>query len=147
MKKSNAEKGQVMLIIAMFMSVAVVVATAIVGFLTLNQIRQSSSSANSAKAIFAADAGLEWGLCAIVYPDYTTRQDPIGDMCRDQQPYHDSTKCPVMNPGGLIFSVAPQNVIDVNIRCRGQNVPDRIISTGRVSGTVRALELRFRGGP
>jgi len=37
-------------------------ATTVAGLLTLYQIRNSTDLANSAKAIFAADAGLEWGL-------------------------------------------------------------------------------------
>lgn len=37
-------------------------ATTIAGTLMVFQVRQNTDFANSAKAIFAADAGLEWGL-------------------------------------------------------------------------------------
>ena len=37
-------------------------ATTIAGLLTVYQIRQTTDFANSAKALFAADTGLEWGL-------------------------------------------------------------------------------------
>lgn len=37
-------------------------ATTIAGFLVIYQIRATSDIADSAKAIFAADAGIDWGL-------------------------------------------------------------------------------------
>lgn len=37
-------------------------ATTIAGLLVVYQIRQSGDAADSARAIFAADAGIEWGL-------------------------------------------------------------------------------------
>ena len=40
-------------------------ATTLAGLLVLYQIRQSTDLANSAKAVFAADAGVEWGLYQI----------------------------------------------------------------------------------
>lgn len=41
-------------------------ATTIAGFLMLYQIRQSTDLANSGKAIFAADAGVEWATYSYV---------------------------------------------------------------------------------
>jgi len=46
-------------------------ATAISGFLILYQIRMSSNAADSAKAIFAADAGIDWGIYSFTRPTST----------------------------------------------------------------------------
>ena len=55
----NPRSGQAMLIAVLSLGGAILGATAIAGFLTLYQIRTTTDSANSAKAIFAADSGVE----------------------------------------------------------------------------------------
>jgi len=52
-------KGQVMLVTILALSGTILGATTIAGLLMLYQIRQSADAGNSAKAIYAADAGLE----------------------------------------------------------------------------------------
>ena len=42
---------------------SILAASTVAGYLTLLKIRTSSDVTNSAKAIFAADAGVEWKLC------------------------------------------------------------------------------------
>ena len=56
----NKRSGQAMLIAVLSLGGAILGATAIAGFLTLYQIRDTTDSENSAKAIFAADSGVEW---------------------------------------------------------------------------------------
>ena len=56
----NKRSGQAMLIAVLSLGGAILGATAIAGFLTLYQIRTTADTENSAKAIFAADAGVEW---------------------------------------------------------------------------------------
>jgi hypothetical protein len=51
-----------MLIAVLSLGGAILGATAVAGFLTLYQIRTTTDSQNSAKAIFAADTGTEWAL-------------------------------------------------------------------------------------
>lgn len=58
----NRRSGQAMLIAVLSLGGAILGATAIAGFLTLYQIRDTTDSANSAKAIFAADSGVDWAL-------------------------------------------------------------------------------------
>jgi hypothetical protein len=60
--KLKAQKGQVMLITVLALSGTILGATAIAGLLMLYQIRQTTDAANSAKAIYAADSGIEWRL-------------------------------------------------------------------------------------
>ena len=58
----SGNRGQIMLITVMVLSSVILGASAIAGLLTLYQIRQSVDVVNSTKAIYAADAGLEWEL-------------------------------------------------------------------------------------
>lgn len=51
-----------MLIAVLSLGGAILGATAVAGLLTLYQIRATTDTENSAKAIFAADAGTEWAL-------------------------------------------------------------------------------------
>jgi hypothetical protein len=54
--------GQAMLIAVLSLGGAILGATTVAGLLTLYQIRATTDTANSAKAIFAADTGTEWAL-------------------------------------------------------------------------------------
>ena len=54
--------GQAMILAVMALGGAILGATTIAGFLMVYQIRQTTDLANSAKAIFAADAGVECAL-------------------------------------------------------------------------------------
>ena len=54
--------GQAMLIAVLSLGGAILGATTVAGLLTLYQIRATTDTANSAKALFAADAGTEWAL-------------------------------------------------------------------------------------
>lgn len=56
----HANSGQVMLATVLILSGTILGATTIAGILMLYQVRQSTNIGNSAKAIFAADTGLEY---------------------------------------------------------------------------------------
>ena len=60
--KLTTRKGQVMILSIITLGAIMFGATAVSGFLVIYQLRTSSDAADSAKAIFAADAGIEWGI-------------------------------------------------------------------------------------
>ncbi len=60
MVKGNGRSGQAMLVAVLALGGAILGATTVAGLLTLYQIRATTDTANSAKSIFAADAGAEW---------------------------------------------------------------------------------------
>jgi hypothetical protein len=60
--KNSGRSGQAMLIAVLALGGAILGATTVAGLMTLYQIRATTDTANSAKAIFAADAGTEWAL-------------------------------------------------------------------------------------
>ena len=58
----RCRSGQATLTAVLSISGAVLGATTVAGFLMLYQLRAATDSENSAKAIFAADSGVEWAL-------------------------------------------------------------------------------------
>jgi hypothetical protein len=60
--QKDKRSGQAMLIAVLALGGAILGATTVAGLMTLYQIRATTDTANSAKAIFAADAGTEWAL-------------------------------------------------------------------------------------
>lgn len=61
-RKYSDVSGQVMLLTVLVLGGTILGATTIGGLLVLYQLRQTADLANSTKAVFAADAGIEWGL-------------------------------------------------------------------------------------
>jgi hypothetical protein len=59
---ASGRRGQAMILAVMSLGGAILGATTIAGFLMVYQVRQTTDLANSAKAIFAADAGVECAL-------------------------------------------------------------------------------------
>jgi len=62
METGSERSGQAMLLAILALGGAILGATTIAGFLMLYQIRATTDSENSAKAVFAADSGVEWAL-------------------------------------------------------------------------------------
>lgn len=60
-RRSNTT-GQAMILAVMVLGGAIMGATTIAGMITTYQIRRTTDAANSQKAIFAADAGIECGM-------------------------------------------------------------------------------------
>ena len=60
MFQNYKNNGQVMILSVVFLGSVLFSATAIAGLLLVYQIRQANDALNSAKAIFAADAAIEW---------------------------------------------------------------------------------------
>ncbi len=77
MIKPQTKAGQVMVLAVIMISGAVLSATAAVGILMIYEIRHAGNSVDSAKALFAADAGIE---CAI-----KQHQDSIDRGCGDEE--------------------------------------------------------------
>ncbi|TRZ65014.1 MAG: hypothetical protein D4Q79_00265, partial [Spirochaetia bacterium] len=58
----RATRGQAMLLTVLVLGASILGVSTIAGYLTLLKIRAASDTANSTKAIFAADTGIEWEL-------------------------------------------------------------------------------------
>ncbi len=75
--KQYLRKGQVMMLTVVAIGGTLLAATTVAGLLVVYQLRQSSDAANSAKAIFAADAGIEWGLYQFFKPALAGKEGPV----------------------------------------------------------------------
>jgi Tfp pilus assembly protein PilX len=56
------KKGQVMIIVSLALGGVMLTSIVIGGILISNQIRQAGNIVSSSKALYAADAALEWGM-------------------------------------------------------------------------------------
>lgn len=85
MKKQNQKleisrfgrKGQVMLLSVLTLGSVMLGVTAISSFLVIYQIRMTSDIVDSTKAIFAADAGIDWANYQFSNPTSTNLQAPV----------------------------------------------------------------------
>lgn len=98
-------------------------ASTIAGFLVLYQIRSSTDAFNSAKAVFAADAGIDWGLYQYSRPTSTAPAPVISNGSSYSVTCYDSSS----------------NIID----CK--NASTTVIkSVGRSANSTRAFELTIQ---
>src|SRR5437870_1421192 len=68
LSKEEKRRGQVLILTVLSIGGILLGATTIAGLLVAYQIRQATDLANSAKAIFAEDTGIEWGLYQFFNP-------------------------------------------------------------------------------
>ncbi len=61
-KLKTYQDGQAMILTVLIVGASILGASTIAGYLMTLKIRQSTDTINSTKAIFAADAGIEWEL-------------------------------------------------------------------------------------
>jgi hypothetical protein len=102
-ERFSAHSGQAMLIAVLALGGAILGATTVAGLLTLYQIRATTDTANSAKAIFAADAGVEWAL----FDHYCTIIPPSGE-----------SRCPLVVSGTNDFAMpAFSNNASATVNC------------------------------
>lgn len=79
--KFKRKDGQVMIISVVMLGGLLLSAGAIAGLLTVYQIRSSNDAVNSAKAVFAADSGIEamsWCIFKDCSPYSTADLPPVG---------------------------------------------------------------------
>lgn len=61
---ASTPRGQIMLLTVLVLGASMFLAATVAGYLLLLRIRQSTDVVNSTKAIYAAEAGIEWDLYA-----------------------------------------------------------------------------------
>jgi len=120
----NPKRAQAMLMSIVSISMVFVGATIIAGVLQVFQIRQSSDFANSTKAIYAADAGLEWGLYQMIK--------------RSGLPVDPA---PILSNGATIDAVC-RDVAGTVLDCTDAAVSS-ISATGKSARSSRALQASF----
>jgi hypothetical protein len=120
----NKRNAQAMLLTTLAIGGTLLGATTIAGLLLVYQIRQATDLSNSAKAIYAADAGIEWGL----YKYFTDPSvAPIGTLS---------------NRAGVSVTCYNSSTPAVAVDC-GSDAMYKIQAKGNVGGVSRAFELEF----
>jgi hypothetical protein len=139
--KTNSRSGQAMLIAVLALGGAILGATTVAGLLMLYQIRATTNTANSAKAIFAADAGTEWAqfnyYCGV--NSSTPSQCPNG-LLTSPPTFAGSGASTTVNcygkPGATGDAILCNNTGTVVA-----------ISSGIANGSERAFFIGFSGAP
>lgn len=130
---ATRRSGQVMIITILVLGGAILSATTIAGLLMLYQIRQTTDIANSGKAIYAADAGIEWslynwfctisgkGVCDVSKPSFSNRAN-----------FEVTALCTAFNGEPLVPCLPTSDPFAVTFR-----------SVGTAGNSTRALGLSF----
>lgn len=126
---NSARKGQVMVLTVLALGGTILGATTIAGLLMLYQIRQTTDLSNSARAIFAADAGLEHA-----FYDLFCAGDPNKSPC----PLTDG----VVFTNGAAVDILCLDADNAEVQCNDENIR-RIRGVGRAGSATRALEASF----
>lgn len=111
-----------MLLTVLALGGTIIGATTIAGLLMVYQLRATSDAANSAKAIFAADTGIDWMLYQFSKP---TSTEPAPTLSN-----------------GAIFTATCYDSSSKVIDCRDPSVIT-FRSVGRSGSSYRAFELSF----
>ena len=135
MNKHYKQKGQIMLISIMILGGVMIGATAIGGFLLRSQIAQVNNAAESTKALFAADAGVE----AVAWCFFEKAEET--PACDAPSKVADSF-CPKDNKPAVTFDdegITLETTCDWN----KENGIITITARGHKAGTTRILELQI----
>ncbi len=117
MTKNKKTSGQIMLLSVMLVSAAMIGATAIGGFVVIQQFKQVHSAYDSTQALFAADAGIESAMFCITQ---IVNCDDTGDIPTPTFSYPNVSVGMSFNIAGSIYTVTAE---------------------GRSNNSVRALEV------
>lgn len=125
-----------MLLAVLSLGGAIMGATAIAGLLMLYQIRATTDSENSAKAIFAADSGVEWALFDY-YCDTTSTANPTSrcmGATREQA-------MPALSNGAAIQVDCYDNTGVATTTCSNTSTVATAVSRGSSLDSRRAFTL------
>lgn len=102
MKKNyHMRSGQVMLLSVLALGATILGVTTIAGLLMIFQLRQTVNISDSAKAIYAADAGIEWA-----FYDFVCRADPGDEKeCVPLPAFTNGASVTVTNDGASIKAI------------------------------------------
>lgn len=123
-----------MLIAVLAFGGAILSATTVAGLLMLYQIRATTDSENSAKAIFAADAGTDWALFDF-YCDASNRCVGAREQPKDHNPLGN----------GASFNVLCYNSSGGQVACSATTTAISAIADGTYTSAKRAFYLGLVG--
>ena len=97
-------------------------ATTIAGLLMLYQVRQGADVNHSARALFAADAGIEWGLYNLLCPTDPTKQPcPLPEQPTFRNGATVEVTC-LDDAGAEVLDCSPNNTVTIKSLGKSGNV-------------------------
>lgn len=127
-----------MLIAVLALGGAILGATTVAGLLTLYQIRATTDTADSAKAIFAADTGVEWALfnyyCGTTMPS----------RCASAPPAPSFVSAQGVTPTLIVNCYATYDTSGATTTCSDASTV-AAISSGIANGSERAFFVGISG--
>ena len=130
-----------MLIAILSFSGAILGATTIAGLLMLYQIRATRDSGNSARAIFAADAGVEWALFDF-YCDATSPANPVSRCMGSQREQEPES---VLGSGATVQVACYDSSGVATSTCSTTATAVSAVARGAYADAKRAFYLNFAG--
>ena len=125
-QSNNRNNGQVMLLTVLILGGVILSVSMIAGYITVQKIRQSSDVANSTKAIFAADTGIEWELYKCFKCNPLIFCDSTCTALDSQKP-----------------SMGNNSTVSSSVVYDDSGAPQFIKSIGQSSNIFRAFEAQF----
>lgn len=124
-----------MLIAVLSLGGVILGATTVAGLLTLYQLRASNDTRNSAKALFAADSGVEWSL----FSYYCGLDSP--SRCPDGPP-----SLSALSASGAAVTSTCYEADGVTVSdCSNTSTTASAITIGTSAGTRRAFTVSLQG--
>ncbi len=109
-------------------------ATTIAGLLMLYQVRQGADVGHSAKAVFAADAGIEWGLYNLIcQTDPGSTNCPLAELPRFRNGASVEVRC-LEESGGPVDDCNPEETVTIKTLGRSGNVARAFCVLSRCEG-------------
>ena len=130
----NGRAGQAMLIAVLSLGGAILGATVVAGILTLYELRASTDTANSAKALFAADAGVEWTLFSYYCGSLDTPARCSGPV-----------PLPVLAASGASVTSTCYDANGAVSDCGNTSTTVSAVTLGAANGTKRAFDVSLIG--
>lgn len=136
MKTQSTQKGQIMILTTLILSGTILAAVTIAGLLMLYQIRQAGNAVQSGRAIFVADAGLEYEL----YKFYTADCDyPEPKFAIGPVSLFSTTTIPTVPGTDVLFvsnSLAGKTTRGLSLRFVGLAAEEKCVSVPPASTTT-----------
>lgn len=115
-------------------------ATTIAGLLMLYQVRQGADTGQSARAVFAADAGIEWGLYNLLcQTDPTTTPCPLTELPTFRNGATVEVHC-LDDAGEEVANCSPESTVTIKALGRSGNTARAFCALSNCDGVPAAPE-------
>lgn len=132
--------GQVMILTVLTLGGALLGATTIAGLLMLYQVRQGADVNHSARAVYAADSGIEWGLYNLLCQTDETKQPcPVPEPPAFRNGANVEVRC-LDEAGAVVADCSPETTVTIKSLGTSANVARAFCVLSNCDGTPLPAE-------